>query len=77
MLLLILIKDVVIVSMADYSLTMDMFDVISGIMKWLDSNKSININNLIQNSDRNQSKPVQSEPNQTKSNEQEVKVSTN
>ncbi|PIM95705.1 Electron transfer flavoprotein large subunit [Candidatus Hodgkinia cicadicola] len=70
-------KDAAIMSMADYSLTMDMFDVISGIMKWLDSNKNVDINNLIQNLNKNQSKPVQSEPNQTKSDVQEVKPPTN
>ncbi|PIM95095.1 Electron transfer flavoprotein large subunit [Candidatus Hodgkinia cicadicola] len=70
-------KDAAIMSMADYALTMDMFDVISGIMKWMDNNKNLTINNLIQNLDRNQSKPVQSEPNQTKPNEQDVKTPTN
>ncbi|PIM95089.1 Electron transfer flavoprotein large subunit [Candidatus Hodgkinia cicadicola] len=70
-------KDAAIMSMADYSLTMDMFDVISGMMKWLDNNKDMDIYNLIQNLNRNQSKPVQSEPDQTKSDKQEVKMSTN
>ncbi|WP_278046998.1 FAD-binding protein, partial [Candidatus Hodgkinia cicadicola] len=37
-------KDAAIMSMADYSLTIDMFDVISGMMKWLDSNKNVDIN---------------------------------
>ncbi len=43
----------------------------------MDNNKNLTINNLIQNLDRNQSKPVQSEPNQTKPNEQDVKTPTN
>ncbi|WP_146656901.1 electron transfer flavoprotein subunit alpha/FixB family protein [Candidatus Hodgkinia cicadicola] len=70
-------KDAAIMSMADYSLTIDMFDVISGMMKWLDSNKNVDINNLIQNLNRNQSKPVQSESNQIKPDIQEVKPPTN
>ncbi len=60
-------KDATIMSMADYYLTMDMFDVISGMTKWLDDKKMTNINCLIQNLDKNQ----------FQSDEQEVKISTN
>ncbi len=59
-------------SMADYFITMDMFDVISGMMKWLDNNKTMSIDNLIQNLNKNQSKPDQSKPD-----EQEIKTPTN
>ncbi len=38
-------KDVVIMSMADYFITMDMFDVIFVMMKWLDNNKTMSIDN--------------------------------
>ncbi|PIM95266.1 Electron transfer flavoprotein large subunit [Candidatus Hodgkinia cicadicola] len=61
-------KDAAIMSMADYFITMDMFDVISGMMKWLNNNKIMSIDHLIQNLDKNQSKP-----DQFKSDEQEVK----
>ena len=49
-------KDAAIMTMADYFITMDMFDVISGMMKWLDNNKIMSIDHLIQNLDKNQSK---------------------
>ncbi|PIM95560.1 Electron transfer flavoprotein large subunit [Candidatus Hodgkinia cicadicola] len=65
-------KDAAIMSMADYFITMDMFDVISGMMKWLDNNKTMSIDNLIQNLNKNQSKPDQSKPD-----EQEIKTPTN
>ncbi len=65
-------KDAAIMSIADYFITMDIFDVISGMMKWLDNNKTMGIDNLIQNLNKNQLKPDQSKPN-----EQEIKTPTN
>ncbi len=62
-------KDAAIMSMADYSITMDMFDVISRIMKWLDNNKTMGIDNLIQNLDKNQSKTDEPKPDEPKPDE--------
>ncbi|PIM96313.1 Electron transfer flavoprotein large subunit [Candidatus Hodgkinia cicadicola] len=66
-------KDATIMSIADYYLTMDMFDVISEMMKWLDSSKTTNIDCLIQNLDKNLSQSNKKEIND----KQEVKISIN